>query len=45
MAWYMRGGVTFDQLMYDIDLEDQEIMSHIIKENIENTKASKMPLL
>ena len=45
MAWYMRGGVTVDQLMYNTDLEDQEIMSHIIKENIENTKTAKMPLL
>jgi hypothetical protein len=41
----MRGGVTVDQLLYDTDLEDQDIMMKIVKENIENTKNSKMPLL
>lgn len=45
LAWYMRGGVTIDQLMYDTDLEDQEVMSKIIKDNIENTKTARMPLL
>jgi hypothetical protein len=45
LAWYMRGGVSVDQLMYDTDLEDQEVMSRIIKENIENTKTARMPLL
>lgn len=45
LSWYMRGGVSVDQLLYDTDLEDQEVMSKIIKENIENTKNSRMPLL
>lgn len=45
LSWYMRGGVTVDTLMYETDLEDHEIMTNIIKENIENTKNSKMPLL
>ena len=45
LSWYMRGGVTVDQLLYDTDLDDQEIMTTIIKENIENTKNSKLPLL
>ena len=45
LSWYMRGGVTVDKLLYDTDLEDQEVMSKIIKENIENTKNAKMPLL
>jgi hypothetical protein len=41
----MRGGVTIEQLLYDTDIEDQEVMSRIIKENIENTKTAKMPLI
>lgn len=41
----MRGGVTIEQLLYDTDIEDQEVMSNIIKENIENTKNSRMPLI
>lgn len=45
LSWYMRGGITIQQLLYDTDIEDQEVMSNIIKENIENTKNSKMPLL
>jgi len=45
LSWYMRGGITIHQLLYDTDIEDQEVMSNIIKENIENTKNSKMPLL
>jgi hypothetical protein len=45
LAWYMRGGITVDKLMYDTDLEDQEVMTRIVKENIENTKNTKMPLL
>lgn len=45
VCWYMRGGVNSHDLLYDTDIEDQEIMRRIIKENIENTKNAKMPLL
>ena len=45
MCWYMRGGVQFSELLYNIDVADNEIMQRIVKENIENTKNSKMPLL
>tara|TARA_B100001287_G_scaffold102251_1_gene85901 strand:+ start:1770 stop:1967 length:198 start_codon:yes stop_codon:yes gene_type:complete len=45
MSWYMRGGVSVDTLLYDTDVEDNEIMQNLIKDNIENTKNSKMPLL
>lgn len=45
MSWYMRGGVRYEQLMHDTDLEDIEIMQNVIKDNIENTKNSKLPLL
>jgi hypothetical protein len=41
----MRGGVSVNDLLYDTDLEDQEIMNNIIKQNIENTKSAKMPLI
>jgi|TARA_B100000085_G_scaffold4655_1_gene4201 hypothetical protein len=41
----MRGGITVDKLLYDTDIEDQEIISKIIKDNIENTKNARMPLL
>lgn len=45
LSWYMRGGITIEQLLYNTDLEDQEVISNIIKDNIENTKNSRMPLL
>ncbi len=41
----MRGGVSVHDLLYDTDIEDQEIMNNIIKDNIENTKNAKMPLI
>ena len=45
LSWYMRGGVSVEQILYDTDLEDHEIMSKLVKDNIENTKNSKMPLI
>lgn len=45
MGWYMRGSVSIDTLMYDTDIEDQDILQNIIKDNIELTKTAKMPLL
>ena len=45
LSWYMRGGVSVHDLLYDTDIEDQDIMNNIIKDNIENTKNAKMPLL
>lgn len=45
ICWYMRGSVQYTDLLYNTDIEDQEIMSRIIKDNIENTKNSRMPLL
>lgn len=44
-SWYMRGGVNVDHYLYDMDLEDREIIQKIIKENVENTKNAKMPLI
>lgn len=45
MSWYMRGGVDVQTILYDMDLEDHEIISNIIKDNVENTKNARMPLL
>ena len=41
----MRGGVTLDQLYYQYSAEDRDIMIDVIKENIETTKNSGLPLL
>ena len=45
IAWYMRGGVTSDQLFHSYTLEDRKILGKIIADNIELTKKSGMPLL
>lgn len=44
-SWYMRGGVSVEQILYDTDLEDHDIIQRIIKDNVENTKNAKMPLI
>jgi len=41
----MRGGVDSTVLFTDTDLEDLEVLQKIVKENIEFTKQTKMPLL
>ena len=44
-SWYLRGGATAEALLNDTDYEDFEIISKIIKENVEATKTTKMPLV
>jgi hypothetical protein len=41
----MRGGVTVNDLLMYYGYEDREAIYSIIKENIEATKQSQMPLL
>jgi hypothetical protein len=41
----MRGGVNVSDLFDRFSHEDIEMMSKVIKENIENTKTSGMPLI
>lgn len=45
ISWYMRGGVSSHDLMYRYSYEDRTIIGNIIKENIETTKESRLPLL
>lgn len=45
ICWYMRGGIQIHDLLYHLGSEDREIMYDIIKDNIELTKVSRMPLL
>lgn len=42
ICWYMRGSITFDDAFY-LTSEDKEIISTIIKENLETTKKSGLP--
>lgn len=42
MAWYMRGGLTYDQALR-LSTAERKIISNIIKENLETTKKTGMP--
>jgi hypothetical protein len=45
ISWYMRGGVSSQELFHIYGYEDRKIMNEIIKDNIELTKGSGLPLL
>lgn len=45
LAWYMRGSVSSTDLLYLYSNEDRLIISEIVKENIELTKKSGMPII
>lgn len=42
LCWYMRGSITIDDA-FALTYEDREIISEIIKENLETTKKSGLP--
>jgi len=44
-SWYMRGGVTVNDLLYLYGFEEREMITKIIKENIEATEKTKLPLI
>lgn len=45
LSWYMRGGVSSEDLFHRYAYEDRVIINNIIKENIEATKKSGIPLI
>jgi hypothetical protein len=45
LCWYMRGGVTIDNLLFELSQEDIQIMNAIVQDNIEITKKSGLPLI
>lgn len=42
MAWYMRGGLTYDMAMA-LGVNERQMISALIKENLETTKKSGLP--
>lgn len=42
MAWFMRGGITYEQALH-LSVTERGIISEIIKENLETTKKSGLP--
>lgn len=45
LSWHMRGGVNSQDLFHNYSYEDRQIINQIIKDNIETTKKTNMPLL
>lgn len=42
MCWYMRGGVTLDEI-YATDRTQRDLIVDLIKENLETTKDTRLP--
>ena len=42
MSWYMRGGLSYDDVL-SLSYRERAMVSKIIKENLETTKSSKLP--
>jgi hypothetical protein len=44
-SWYMRGGVTMEDLLHTYSFEDREMLYGIIKENINTTQETKLAII
>jgi len=42
LSWYMRGGITFSEL-YNMGIQEREIIGKIINQNLDTTKKSGLP--
>lgn len=42
LSWYMRGGITFSEI-YNMGIQERDIIGKIIKENLDTTKKSGLP--
>ena len=42
LTWYMRGGVTYEQVM-QLSSAERQMISDLAKENIETTKKTQLP--
>jgi hypothetical protein len=42
MCWLMRGGMSYPEIL-QLGMVERELIGEIAKENIETTKASKLP--
>lgn len=42
MAWYMRGGISYNDLM-NMGNAERDYVNKLIEENLETTKTTKLP--
>ncbi len=45
LSWYMRGGVTVNDMLYTYSYEDRTFMYQVIKENIETSNKTGIPMI
>lgn len=45
LSWYMRGGVSLQELLHIYSFDDREAMYGVVKENLEATRSSKMLII
>jgi hypothetical protein len=42
LAWHMRGGATYEQVMM-MSSDERSMISELVKDNIETTKKTRLP--
>jgi len=42
MSWYMRGGASYEDVL-QMSSQERDLITALIKENLETTKTSKLP--
>lgn len=42
MSWYMRGGATYEDVL-QMSFQERDLVTALIKDNLETTKTSKLP--
>jgi hypothetical protein len=42
LAWYMRGGITYEQIL-QLSFVERNFIAEIISENLETTKKTQLP--
>ena len=42
LAWHMRGGITYEQVL-QLSFSERQMINELIKENMETTKKSGLP--
>jgi hypothetical protein len=42
MSWYMRGGITYEQVL-NLGITERDFIGKLIKENLDTTKKSGLP--
>ena len=45
LAWHMRGGVSAHELLWRYSHDDREVLNKIVKDNIETTNKTGLPLI